>query len=64
MAGNEQPVRIRVLAASSGVCYNISLFSNELTVNNIRRQLAGAVPPQDQILLLGPPYKVPKDATL
>jgi autophagy-related protein 11 len=26
--------------------------------------LAAAVPPADQILLLGPPYKVPKDSTL
>ena len=33
-------------------------------MGNIRRQLAAAVPVQDQILLLGPPYKVPKDSTL
>ena len=33
-------------------------------VSNIRRHLAAAVPPSDQILLLGPPYKVPKDSTL
>lgn len=26
--------------------------------------MAAAIPPADQILLLGPPYKVPKDATL
>ena len=31
---------------------------------NIRGHLAAAVPPSDQILLLGPPYKVPKDNTL
>ncbi len=31
---------------------------------NIRNHLAAAVPPSDQILLLGPPYKVPKDTTL
>lgn len=31
---------------------------------NIRGHLAAAVPSSDQILLLGPPYKVPKDATL
>ena len=33
-------------------------------VANIRGHLAAAVPPSDQILLLGPPYKVPKDSTL
>ena len=30
---------------------------------NVRAHLAAAVPLSDQILLLGPPYKVPKDAT-
>lgn len=35
-----------------------------IRVANIRGLLAGAVLPQDQILLLGPPYKVPKDSTL
>lgn len=35
-----------------------------LSVANIRNHLAAAVPPSDQILLLGPPYKVPKDNTL
>jgi len=30
----------------------------------LRAHLAAAVPPSDQILLLGPPYKVPKDSTL
>lgn len=33
-------------------------------VANIRNHLAAAVPTADQILLLGPPYKVPKDNTL
>jgi hypothetical protein len=33
-------------------------------VANIRGHLAAAVPTSDQILLLGPPYKVPKDGTL
>lgn len=33
-------------------------------VSNIRGHLAAAVPISDQILLLGPPYKVPKDNTL
>ena len=33
-------------------------------VANIRGHLAAAVPLNDQILLLGPPYKVPKDSTL
>lgn len=33
-------------------------------MTNIRGHLAAAVLPSDQILLLGPPYKVPKDATL
>lgn len=61
MANN---IQIRVLAASTGNCYRINLHPNELTVGNIRRQLAAAVPVQDQILLLGPPYKVPKDSTL
>lgn len=34
------------------------------SVANIRGHLAAAVPQHDQILLLGPPYKVPKDSTL
>ncbi|GAX19396.1 hypothetical protein FisN_4Lh375 [Fistulifera solaris] len=33
-------------------------------VTNLRSHLAAAVPPQNQILLLGPPYKVPKNTTL
>ncbi len=40
------------------------LFFFLLSVANIRRHLAAAVPQSDQILLLGPPYKVPKDSTL
>ena len=40
--------------------YIIYIYS----VSNLRAHLAAAVPPSDQILLLGPPYKVPKDATL
>eukprot|EP00542_Grammatophora_oceanica_P020636 CAMPEP_0194047634 /NCGR_PEP_ID=MMETSP0009_2-20130614/25083_1 /TAXON_ID=210454 /ORGANISM="Grammatophora oceanica, Strain CCMP 410" /LENGTH=777 /DNA_ID=CAMNT_0038693303 /DNA_START=67 /DNA_END=2400 /DNA_ORIENTATION=- len=55
---------LRVLSASTGVCYNISLHPQEFTISNIRRHLAAAVPVSDQILLLGPPYKVPKDSTL
>lgn len=31
---------------------------------SIRNHLAAAIPASDQILLLGPPYKVPKDTTL
>lgn len=33
-------------------------------VANIRNHLAAAIPASDQILLLGPPYKVPRDSTL
>jgi hypothetical protein len=40
------------------------LFRSSHRVANIRGHLAAAVPPSDQILLLGPPYKVPKDSTL
>eukprot|EP00536_Pseudo-nitzschia_multiseries_P005925 jgi/Psemu1/318757/estExt_fgenesh1_pm.C_1210005 len=58
------PIAIRVLAASTGVTYRISLHPSELTVANIRNHLAAAVPTSDQILLLGPPYKVPRDSTL
>jgi hypothetical protein len=42
---------------------NLSLFVY-YRVANIRNHLAAAVPPTDQILLLGPPYKVPRDSTL
>mmetsp|Transcript_29917 Transcript_29917/g.87379 ORF Transcript_29917/g.87379 Transcript_29917/m.87379 type:complete len:106 (-) Transcript_29917:155-472(-) len=59
-----QPIQIRVLAASTGATYPISLHPNELSVANIRRRLAGAVQPPDQILLIGPPYKVLKDSLL
>jgi len=41
----------------------ISLHPSELTVSNLRRHLAAAIPTSDQILLLGPPYKVPKDSS-
>lgn len=58
------PITIRVLAASTGVTYRISLHPAELTVANIRNHLAAAIPASDQILLLGPPYKVPRDSTL
>mmetsp|Transcript_13873 Transcript_13873/g.32377 ORF Transcript_13873/g.32377 Transcript_13873/m.32377 type:complete len:870 (+) Transcript_13873:144-2753(+) len=58
------PIPIRVLAASTGVTYRIALHPSELTVANIRNHLAAAVPASDQILLLGPPYKVPRDSTL
>eukprot|EP00535_Pseudo-nitzschia_heimii_P000212 CAMPEP_0197183992 /NCGR_PEP_ID=MMETSP1423-20130617/8929_1 /TAXON_ID=476441 /ORGANISM="Pseudo-nitzschia heimii, Strain UNC1101" /LENGTH=853 /DNA_ID=CAMNT_0042634689 /DNA_START=60 /DNA_END=2618 /DNA_ORIENTATION=+ len=58
------PITIRVLAASTGVTYRITLHPAELTVANVRNHLAAAVPASDQILLLGPPYKVPRDSTL
>lgn len=58
------PITIRVLAASTGVTYRIALHPAELTVANIRNHLAAAIPANDQILLLGPPYKVPRDSTL
>ncbi|KAI2490124.1 Autophagy-related protein 11 [Fragilaria crotonensis] len=63
-SNNPQTRNIRVLSASTGACYNVALHPAELTVANIRRHLAAAMPPSDQILLLGPPYKVPKDAIL
>lgn len=63
-SNNTQTRNIRVLSASTGTCYNVALHPSELTVANIRRHLAAAMPPSDQILLLGPPYKVPKDSTL
>lgn len=62
---NTQLIRtIRVLVAATGVTYKISLPLSDLTVANVQAHLAAAVPPSDQILLLGPPYKVPKDSTL
>lgn len=57
-------VRLRVLTASTGACTQISLHPNELTVANIQRRLAAVLPVNDQIILLGPPYKVPKDSLL
>ena len=42
----------------------VLLFVYTYRVANIRSHLAAAVPISDQILLLGPPYKVPKDNTL
>lgn len=49
------------------VAHDISLVLVLLPLScrlaNIRSHLAAAVAPQDQILLLGPPYKVPKDST-
>jgi len=62
-ASSGQIKHIRVLSASTGVCYHIALHSSELSISNIRRHLAAAIPIPDQILLLGPPYKVPKDST-
>uniref|UniRef100_A0A7S3P905 Autophagy-related protein 11 C-terminal domain-containing protein n=1 Tax=Amphora coffeiformis TaxID=265554 RepID=A0A7S3P905_9STRA len=64
MASSQQAVSLRVLVAGTGVTFKISLHPSELTVSNIRGHLAAAVPLNDQILLLGPPYKVPKDSTL
>ena len=43
---------------------HVLLLSSSHSVANIRNHLAAAVPSNDQILLLGPPYKVPKDNTL
>lgn len=57
-------IQIRVLNASTGVCYPITVHHNELTRENIQRHLAAVVPKNDQILLLGPPYKVLKDLHL
>jgi len=64
LSRDDTPLEIRVLAAATGICYPIKVHPHDLTVSNLRRHLAGAVPYQDQILLLGPPYKVPKDSTL
>lgn len=64
MSSSSSYIQIRVLAASTGTTYPINLPENELTVENIQRHLAAVVPKEDQILLLGPPYKVPKDQTL
>jgi hypothetical protein len=43
---------------------SIVIDSFNYSIANIRGHLAAAVPHSDQILLLGPPYKVPKDSTL
>lgn len=50
------------LVKCSYVFLNIIFFLRRVT--NVRGHLAAAVPPQNQILLLGPPYKVPKNTTL
>jgi hypothetical protein len=55
---------LRVLSASTGACTHISLHPNELTFANIQSRLAAVLPVNDQIILLGPPYKVPKDSVL
>jgi len=57
-------IRLRVLSASTGACTHISLHPNELTFANIQSRLAAVLPVNDQIILLGPPYKVPKDSVL
>eukprot|EP01083_Nonionella_stella_P271141 918542_1 len=64
MNTSSTPIQIRVLAANTGVCYPISLLGDELTIQHIQRHLAAVIPARDQILLLGPPYKVPKDSSL
>ena len=57
-------IRLRVLTASTGACTHISLHPNELSVATIQSRLAAVLPVNDQIILLGPPYKVPKDSLL
>lgn len=57
-------IRLRVLTASTGACTHISLHPNELTYSTIQSRLAAVLPVNDQIILLGPPYKVPKDSIL
>lgn len=57
-------IRLRVLTASTGACTHISVHPNELTYSTIRSRLAAVLPVNDQIILLGPPYKVPKDSML
>lgn len=57
-------IQVRVLAASTGQCYPITVPFEELTVRNIQRHLAAVIPKEDQILLLGPPFKVPKDTSI
>ena len=57
-------IRLRVLTASTGACTHITLHPNELTYSTIQSRLAAVLPVNDQIILLGPPYKVPKDSML
>jgi hypothetical protein len=61
-------IHLRVLSAMTGQVYPISLPPNEVSVRTIRQYLSQStvadVPLGDQILLLGPPYKVPKDVSL
>ena len=60
--GEMSTIQIRVLVASTGQCVPLTLlYPHELTVANIRKHLAAVVRLDDQILLIGPPYKVPKD---
>lgn len=54
-----------ILSASlTNACNSSVSFTSIFRVANIQSHLAAAVPPSDQILLLGPPYKVPKDVNL
>ena len=46
------------------ILHFIYVLFYENSVSNIRSRLAVALPIEDQILLLGPPYKVPKDSLL
>lgn len=55
---------LSVLTALSLYRPGFSIYPRTHRVANIRNHLAAAVPTSDQILLLGPPYKVPKDNTL
>ena len=57
-------IRLRVLTASTGACTHITLHPNELTYAALQRRLAAVLPVNDQIILMGPPYKVPKDSLL
>mmetsp|Transcript_16956 Transcript_16956/g.25540 ORF Transcript_16956/g.25540 Transcript_16956/m.25540 type:complete len:821 (+) Transcript_16956:175-2637(+) len=57
-------IRLRVLTASTGACTHISLHPNEFTYSTIQSRLAAVLPVNDQIILIGPPYKVPKDSLL
>lgn len=57
-------IRLRVLTASTGACTYITLHPNELTYAALQSRLAAVLPVNDQIILMGPPYKVPKDSLL